>query len=247
MSLLTLEHVCKRYPDGQGEIIVLDGVSLELDEGDLVGIWGVRRSGKSTLLEIAAGRKLPDEGNVCFEGAEITRMSPDRRARLQRRGGIGVLTEDWRPVRNKPVVEHVALPLLSDGMSLREATEPARRALERVGVAGCAHMPADRLSQSERIRVALAQTLVHEPRVLLVDEPAVLLRPSDGVELYELLRTLGRDSRLAIVIASEDIAPIRKARRMFSIDSGRLRSMDQPGTVVPFPDQRLAGRTQSQL
>lgn len=237
MSLLSLQNVVKRYPDGRREITVLDDVSLEVDDGDFVGIWGVRRSGKSTLLHVAAGKECPDQGTVRFDGADVTRISADRRARLQRHGGIGLVSANWCPERNKPLLEHVALPLLSDGMSLREAREPAWRALERVGIAGCASMPADRVSHGERVRAALAQTLVHEPRVLLVDEPAVPLRPSESVELYELLSSLGRDSQLAIVIASEDIAPIRKARRMFSIDAGRLRSMDRPGTLVPFPER----------
>jgi lipoprotein-releasing system ATP-binding protein len=245
MSLLSLERVCKRYPDGRREITVLDRVSLQVDEGDVVGIWGMRRSGKSTLLRVAAGRELLQEGSVCFDGDELARMSPDRQARLHRHRGIGLLGADWRPARNGQVIEHVALALLSDGMSLREAREPGWRALERVGVAGCAYMPVDRLSQGERVRVALAQALMHEPRVLLVDEPAALLRPSEGVELYELLHSLGQDSRMAIVIASEDIAPIRTTRRMFSIDSGRLRTMNQSGTLVPFPE-RTQARQRSQ-
>lgn len=245
MSLLSLQRVFKRYPDGRREVTVLDDVSLEIDEGDFVGIWGMRRSGKSTLLQVAAGKEPPDQGAVCFDGEDMTKMSPDRRARLLRHGGIGLLSVDWNPERNKPVVEHVALPLLSDGMSLREAREPAWRALERVGIAACAYMPADRLSHGERVRVALAQTLVHEPRVLLVDEPAVPLKPTEVIELYELLRSLGHDSQLAIVIASEDIAPIRKARRMFSIDAGSLRSMDRPGTLVQFPE-RMQARQRSQ-
>jgi putative ABC transport system ATP-binding protein len=238
MSLLALEGVSKRYLDGRREIAVLDDVSLEIDAGDFVGIWGMRRSGKSTLLRVAYGEELPDTGSILFDGDEVTTMSLNRRAHLHRHGGIGSLSSDWRPARNKPVVEHVALPLLSDGMSLLQARSPAWRALERVGIAGCAHMPADRLSNSERIRVGLAQALVREPRVLLVDEPAVLLRPSEGVQLYDLLHSLGRDLSLAIVIASEDIAPIRKARRMFTIDSGRLRAMDEPGTVVQFRDRQ---------
>jgi putative ABC transport system ATP-binding protein len=245
MTLLSLEQVSKRYPDGRTEVTVLDDVSLEVDAGDFVGIWGMRRSGKSTLLQVAAGKEPPDQGTVSFDGSDITCMSSDRRARLRRHGGIGLLTGAWTPERNKPLVDHVALPLLSDGMSLREAREPAWRALERVGVAGCAYMPADRVSHGERIRAALAQTLIHEPRVLLVDEPTVPLRPSEGVELYELLRSLGRESQLAIVIASEDVAPLRTARRMFSIDDGRLRSMDRPGTLVPFPD-RTHARQRSQ-
>jgi putative ABC transport system ATP-binding protein len=245
LSLFSLEHVSKRYPDGRGLITALDDVSLDVDAGNYVGVWGMRRSGKTTLLEVAAGREPPDEGRVSFAGQDVTSMSPDRRARLQRRGGIGLLRSDWRPERNKAVIEHVALPLLSDGMSLREARQPAWRALERVGVSRCGYMSADELSQSERMRVALAQLLVHEPRLLLVDEPAVLLRPSEGVELYELLRSLVSDSGLAIVVASEDIAPIRKAQRTMSIGDGKLRSLEEPGIVVQFPD-RTPGRQRSQ-
>ncbi len=247
MSLLSFTHVSKRCLDGRRQHTVLDDVSLEIDAGDFVGIWGMRRSGKTTLLRVAAGAELAEEGEVRFDGHDMTRMSADARAKLQRREGIGLVSTEWRPGRNKPVVEHVALPLLSDGMSLREAKEPAHLALARLGVSGCAYMSVDRLSRVERIRVSLAQALVHQPRLLLVDEPSLPLSPSEAVDLYGLLRSLGGDSRLAIVVASEDIAPIRGARRMMSIDSGKVRSMDQSGTVVAFPDQRLATRTHSQL
>lgn len=240
MSLLSLEHVTKRFPEGRGETTVLEDLSLQIDGGDFVGIWGMRRSGKTTLLRIASGRELPDEGAVWFDGNDMASMSPDRRATLRRRNGVGLLSSDWRPERNKPAVEHVALPLLSDGMSLHEARQPAWKALERVGAARWAHMPAGRLSQGERTRVALAQILVHEPRVLLVDEPAVLLKPGEGVELYELLRSLGDSSGIAILIASEDIAPIRKARRLMSLGGGKLRSTDQPGNLLPFPERASA-------
>jgi ABC-type ATPase involved in cell division len=245
MSLLSLQHVTKSYADGRGEIRALDDLSLEVDEGDFVGIWGVRRSGKTTLLRVAAAAELPDSGSVWFDGRDVGRMSADARAKLQRYGGIGLVSTDWRPGRNKPVVEHVALPLLSDGMSLREAKEPAHLALERMGVSRCAFMATDRLSRVERVRVALARAFVHKPRLLLVDEPAVLLSPTEGVELYDLLCSLGKDSGVAIVVASEEVAPVRRVHRVMSIDQGRLRSMDQAGTVVPFPEQRAPGRARS--
>ncbi len=245
MSLLSLQHVTKAYADGRSEIRALDEVSLEVDEGDFVGIWGMRHSGKTTLLRVAAAAELPDSGSVRFDGRDVASMSADARAKLQRYRGIGLVSTDWRPGRNKPVVEHVALPLLSDGLSLREAKEPAHLALERMGVSRCAYMATDRLSRVERVRVALARAFVNKPRLLLVDEPAVLLSPSEAVELYELLCSLGEDSRMAIVVASEEVAPIRRAHRMMSIDQGQLRSMDQPGTVVQFPDQRGPGRARS--
>jgi predicted ABC-type transport system involved in lysophospholipase L1 biosynthesis ATPase subunit len=245
MSLLSLERINKTYPDGRGKLVVLDDVSLDVEPEEVLGVWGLRRSGKSTLLRVAAGIESPDSGELRFGGIEIGSVSQDRRAQLQRNGGMGLLGSDWRPERNKAAIEHVALPLLSEGLSLREARGPAWRALKRAQVADCGHLPAERLSQSERVRVALAQLLVREPRMLLVDDPAVLLKPSEGVELYELLRSIAREAGIALVIASEDIAPLRRAPRIMSIDRGKLRAMDDMGTLVPFPD-RLTGRQQAQ-
>jgi putative ABC transport system ATP-binding protein len=242
MSLLVLEHVSRFFADGRRRITALDDVSLEVDEGDFVGIWGMRRSGKTSLLRVASTTELPDEGLVRFDGRDVGRMSADARARLQRYGGIGFVATDLRPERNGPVLEHVALPLLSDGMSLREAKVPAHVALERMGVSSCAYMSAERLSRVERVRVALARALVQKPRLLLVDEPAVLLSPSESVELYDLLCSLGRDSGLAIVVASEEVAPIRRAQRLMSIDQGRLRSMDQAATILEL---RASGKTRA--
>jgi putative ABC transport system ATP-binding protein len=237
MTLLSFENVSKRFPDGRREVAALEDVSLEVYEGDFVGLWGMRRSGKSSLLRIAAGEELPDEGRVFFDGQELTSLSPDRRARLRRHRGIALVVLEWHPAAsNKPVVDHVALPLLSDGMSMRDARKGAYKALERVGIPDCAHGPLSGLSRSERVRVVLARSLVHQPRLLLVDEPAVLLRPSEAHALYDLLHSLGKQGDLALVVASEDIGPIRKARRVMSIDSGIVRSMDHPGTVLQFRD-----------
>jgi ABC-type lipoprotein export system ATPase subunit len=235
MSLLSLKHVVKRTADGRGQIAVLDDVSLDIEVGDFVGVWGIRRSGKTTLLKVAAGIELPDEGSVFFDGQDMTAASADRRAEMRRRGGVGLLVSEWRPERNHEAIDHVAVPLLSEGMSLREAKQPAWRALERAGASQHGSTPVDRLSHAERIRIALARLLVREPRLLLVDEP-VFSRPSESVELYELLRSLRRDTGLAIVIASEDVAPIRKAHRVMSIGDGRLRPANEPsGTLVTFP------------
>jgi ABC-type branched-subunit amino acid transport system ATPase component len=131
--------------------------------------------------------------------------------------------------------------LASDGFSLREAQEPALSALDRVGLANCAYTPSSMLTQGELIRLGLAQRLVHLPRLLLIDEPAVLLRPSEAAELYELLAELGRDPSLALVVASEELAPIRMTERVFSLDRGTLRAMDGPrGRVLEFPPRRSA-------
>lgn len=250
MTLLSFHNVTKRYRIGRELIPVLEDVSFQVEKGDFIGVHGERRSGKSTLLRIAAGWEQPDDGMIVFDDHDLSQISGGSRAKLRRRDGIGLASGIWHPNSNKPAINHVAEVLLCDRMSPREAIGPAFRALEQVGLSKCAYTPSDLLSPGELIRLGLAQRLVHKPRLLLVDEPAVLLRPSEAVELYELLSSLSHEG-LALVIASEDLAPIRMARRMMSLDDGRLRSRNTPsstntpGTVLDFPDQRVATRQRS--
>ncbi len=240
MSLLSFEHVTKRHWDGRRPFAVLDDVSFEVDVGDFVGIWGVRRSGKSTLLRLAAGMELPDEGRILFEGHDLAQLSGDARAELLRAGGIGFVTSNWRPTVRQETIEYVALPLLADSLNLRQALQVAGKELERMGVLSCAHMPTDMLSLGEALRVGLAAALVCGPRLLLVDEPAMVLSPIERQELYELITSFGRASTPAVVVASEDLGIVRRARRKMTISSGVLRSTDKEGEVVSFPRRRVA-------
>lgn len=240
MSLFAFEHVTKRHWDGRRPFAVLDDVSFEVDVGDFVGIWGMRRSGKSTLIRLAAGMELPDEGRILFDGQDLTQLSGDARAELLRARGIGFVTSNWQPRVRQKAIEYVALPLLADSLSLRQARQVARKELERMGVLSCAHMLTDRLSLGEALRVGLAAALVYEPRLLLVDEPGVVLSPSERQELYGLITAFGRASTPAVVVASEDIGIVRRARRMMTIGDGVLRSTDKEGEVVSFPRGRVS-------
>ena len=240
MTLLSLTQVTRRYGDGRREVAVLDRVCMEVDAGDFVGVWGPRRSGKTTLLRVAAGIEAPNAGAVCFDGHVLTRMGAGARARLLRTNGIAHVSGDWRPHLSQLAVDSVAMTLLSDRTALREARTLARRALTRVGAGDCADVATSRLSQGERIRVALARAIVREPRLLLIDEPAVSPSPLECGELYALLRSLARERGLAVVVASEDLEALEEARRIMSISNGELRSMDPAGVVLAFPDRRAA-------
>jgi putative ABC transport system ATP-binding protein len=238
MALLAFEHVTKRYRDGGGrELAVLDGVDFDVSAGDSVGVWGTRRSGKSTLLRLAAGVEQPDGGVVRFEGRDLARLSKGERARLLRTR-IGLAPASWRATRNERVVDHVALPILSAGASLRQAGFVARESLERVGAIGCGDALVGELSAGERTRVAIARALVRTPALLLVDEPVATPSPSERDELVALLRTLTGQPGLTTILASEDLAAVRVARRLMTIGDGAVRSSERPGRVVPFPDGR---------
>jgi ABC-type multidrug transport system ATPase subunit len=243
MVLLSLEHVTKRFLAGREAIAVVDDASIEINDGDVIAIHGDRRSGKTTLMRIAAGWDPPDQGRVLFEGRDLWVLSESERARLRRRGGIGFVCSQPRTSDERPAIHLVQEAAMSDGPSIRGARGAAHRALERVGLAPQAHIPSSRLSQGELIRLELAERLVHAPRVLLIDEPALLRRPSEAAEMYQLLRELGREPGLALVISSEELAPVRMAERVFSLDRGRLDSMgERGGQLLRFPDARTAAQ-----
>lgn len=237
MALLRFENVTKHAADVGGRpLALLHAVSFEVQAGDSVGVWGMRRSGKSTLLRIAAGIELPESGAVRFEGEDVTQMARRRRADLLRRK-IGFAPMEWHATRNELVVDHVAMPVLSLGCSLRRAQLKARDVLDRVGATSRADARMTELSPGERTRVAIARALVRDPVLLIVDEPGSTPSPTDRDEIYALLRSLAKEG-LTLVVASEDIGAIRIARRAMTLSDGELRSSERAGHVVPFPDRR---------
>lgn len=238
--LLSLKEVSRYRSEGRRDSAVLERVSIQVDEGDFVGVWGPRRSGKSTLLRIMAGMEQPDAGEVRFGGRSLTAMSERERAHQLRSGGIALVCSDWRALVARRVVDLVATARAGDGTPIVEARTHARKALALVGAGDCADRSVNEITLSERLRVGLAMALVREPRLLLIDEPAALPNPLEREELYELLRSLGEQRKLAVVIASESLAALSGDPRMMAISSGEVRSMDQSGLVVPFPAAAVA-------
>jgi ABC-type lipoprotein export system ATPase subunit len=240
--LLSFENVSKRYPDGHREIVVLDNASFRLDAGIFIGVWGARRAGKSTLLRLMAGVESPDSGRVRFDGRDLDEMSLVRRERLLR-GEIALMaTCDWHSNSQETVVEHVALSLGSSTSSASEARRKARLELGRVGMVAHAGERTWSLPLAERVRVMLARALVREPRLLLVDEPALVPSLVERDALYRLLRELTRESDATLVIASEEMAPLHGAEIVMSVGDGELCSTDERGTVVRFPGSVAAAR-----
>jgi ABC-type lipoprotein export system ATPase subunit len=248
VSLLSFRDVRKSYPDGQRKHVVLDGVSLAIEPGEFVGVWGSRRSGKSTLLRIAAGVETPDSGEVFFDGREMTRLSGDQRTKALREE-VGFVAASWSAHHNRQAIEHVAFAARADGRTTRRGSRAmARRALQRVEMLDCAERTLDSLSLGERVRVQVARGLVREPRLLLIDEPPPLHSPREGDDLYDLLKTLGDEPDRTVLIACGDIALVQQTQKMMSLSRGTLETMTEPepqpapkpATILPFPHRQTA-------
>ncbi|HET6449067.1 MAG TPA: ATP-binding cassette domain-containing protein, partial [Conexibacter sp.] len=234
--VLALDHVTQHHRVGRQRTAVLDAVSFELWPGETVAILGQRRSGKTTLLRVAAGIEAPAAGAVRLDGEALGTLSSS--ARTHRLRAVGFAPKAWRVARGKPVLDHVALPLLAEGRPLLTALAKAHEVLERVGASHCTGARAEELAPGDETRVALAQALVREPRVLLVDEPGVMVAPDEREELLQLLRGLAADgTRLSLLVTARDVAGVAGAGRVLTLDDGILRGALAPPSadVVPFP------------
>ena len=246
--ILRLGEVSKRYPRPHGgSKVALDGVSLEVDSGQIVGVFGPSGSGKTTLLQIAAGLQKPDSGTVSYNGRRLDEMSTAQRTRFRRREIACVwAAERWQQQRLS-VLEHVTLRLLVDGVDHRSAQERAREALFVCEAEQCVDMELCELSDGERQRVAIARALVIEPRLLLADGPSSHLSLVEQEAVMVLLSALARKAKVAVLVTDTDAEALIRAEPILYLCDGRLVNPEptsEYGRLYRFPppgSRRVAG------
>lgn len=236
MSLLGVERVSKRYRRGRREFVALREVSLEVDRGELVVVLGTRRSGRSTLMRVAAGLERPDEGLVRFRGNDLART----RGALGRR--LCFCHAAFSAMEGDCALDHVASPLLAQGSSLGEARDTAERMLHRVAAEHCASMHPDELDGGERMRVAIARALTCGPDLIVVDDPIAGAGVMQGDPLLGLLQSLTAEEGPGVLMCTDDAMCVSGAKRVLLLDQGELRAQTQkePAEVVSL-DARRAG------
>jgi putative ABC transport system ATP-binding protein len=217
---LSLRHVVKHYR--QGELVrAADGVTLDVQAGEVVALYGPSGSGKSTLLRISGGYLQPDSGTVEFDGQNVASFSQSERALFQRQD-IGLIPQTFHLSPGASAIDNAALKLLIDRIALHEARKRALPWLERVGLgARLQHLP-HQLSVGERQRVALARALANEPRLLLADEPTASQDRMRGLELLELIVSLSHERAMGVLLVTHDPAAARLADRTLVLRDGRV-------------------------
>ena len=216
-----LVEVVKTYTQGGAVVRALAGVSLAVTPGEFVAVTGPSGSGKSTLLHMIGGLDQPDRGDVWIDGRRLADLDDDAVTLLRRRQ-IGFIFQFFNLLPTLTAEENVALPLLLDGMSRREAASRAGRLLERVGLLPRRQHRPHELSGGEMQRVAIARALVIEPVVLLADEPTGNLDSATGAQVLSLLADVVGELGQTVVMVTHDPRAAARSTRVVELRDGTV-------------------------
>jgi putative ABC transport system ATP-binding protein len=219
--MYTLTKVTKDYSKGRGTVHALQGVDLEIPDGEWLAIQGPTGHGKSTLLQILGGLDRATTGSVVFEGRNLEKLGEGAMTTV-RAQSIGFIFQTFNLIPTLSAQENVETALVPLGVSNASRKARAAEALASVGLADRAkHLPSE-LSGGQQQRVAIARALVKEPKVLLADEPTGNLDEDTRDEIIGLLEKMWQDKGLSMVIVTHDSAVARRAQRLGTMRNGKL-------------------------
>jgi putative ABC transport system ATP-binding protein len=219
---LTLDSVTRSFGAGVHRRCVLDRVSVSIEAATETVIIGRSGSGKSTLLNLISGIDQPDAGRVIFAGQDLSALREPQRT-LFRRRKVGFVYQFFNLLSTLDVEENVRLVLSLDGMGASAARRRSVAILQRVGLGDRLHAPVDVLSGGEQQRVALARALVHEPALLLADEPTGNLDDITAAQIAPLMRELARERGATVVVVTHDRQLAADADRCLTLREGTLQ------------------------
>jgi len=221
--MIRIEDVTKIYQMGDTEVRALDGVSLQIDKGEMAAIMGPSGSGKSTLLAILGCLDAPTTGTYALDGLSVEKMKDDELAHVRNRK-IGFVFQQFNLLARTSALENVMLPLTYAGLSGRERRRRAEEALAQVGLADRMHHRPNELSGGQQQRVAIARALANKPAILLADEPTGALDSKTGAEIIALFQQLHRELGQTVIYVTHDATIARHTQRILRIADGRIVS-----------------------
>jgi ABC-type lipoprotein export system ATPase subunit len=233
MGALELESVVKHYAGSGEQVRAIDGVSLQVEPGEMVALTGPSGSGKSTLLLMIAALLAPDAGTIRFAERDLASLSEEQRSQYLQHD-VGFIYQSFPLLPRVKVAENAAIKLLLGGVGMREAKARVIPWLERLGLGDRLDHTPEQLSGGERQRVAIARALAGEPKLVLADEPTGNLDSARSRELVDLLRTVAHERGAMVVLVTHDLEAASAADRTCSLRDGRL---DGPVPIADVPQQ----------
>jgi lipoprotein-releasing system ATP-binding protein len=221
VPVLELRDIVRQYKSEAGTLNVLQGASLHLNPGELVGLVGPSGSGKSTLLHTAGLLEKPEGGQVFLEGEDCVALGDSGRTRL-RREKLGFVYQFHHLLPEFSARDNVAMPLMVGGMKRGEARKKADTLLAEMGLTERAKHQPGQMSGGEQQRVAIARALVNDPRLMIADEPTGNLDPATTDRVFQSLIRMARNEGAAVLVATHNMALTQHMDRVLTLKDGKL-------------------------
>ncbi len=219
-KVIEMSDIYKAYGKGNNKVSVLNGISLDVEEGEFISILGPSGSGKSTLMNLIGLIDTIDSGRYILDGDDIKKQSENAYAKIRNRK-IGFVFQKFNLISKYTALYNVALPILLQGKSYREAKKRAMEMLIKVGLADRYHHRPNQLSGGQQQRVAIARALVGNASIILADEPTGALDQKTGMEVLGYLQELNQEGKTIILITHDgNIANMTK--RIIKVQDGQV-------------------------
>ncbi len=222
-------NLTRVYRMGQSEVRALNGINLTINRGEFMAIVGRSGSGKSTLLNLLGCLDRPTSGSIILDNEEVTK-APKNRLPLVRRQKIGFVFQQFNLIPTLTAVENVMLPLKYAGVNYRERKERAARMLEKVELGRRINHRPNELSGGEQQRVTIARALVHNPAIVLADEPTGELDSHLAIAIIDMMRDIGKASGQTLIVVTHDLMVASETERIVRLQDGHIIS-DRPVTA----------------
>jgi putative ABC transport system ATP-binding protein len=217
-NMIMLENIAKIYRMGKVEVPALRGITLSIQEGEMVALIGASGSGKSTLMNIMGFLDKPTGGRYILEGVDVSRLNDNRLAEMRNKK-IGFVFQSYNLLPRASALSNVELPLIYGGSGQKR--KRAREALERVGLAPRANHKPTELSGGEQQRVAIARALVNNPSLILADEPTGNLDTGATAEIVAIFCRLNQEG-ITIVLVTHEMSVAEQAKRIIRLRDGQI-------------------------
>ncbi|MBU1627208.1 ABC transporter ATP-binding protein [bacterium] len=221
--MIKVTDLHKEFTIGNEVLKVLNGINLEISEGEMISIVGVSGVGKSTFLHILGTLDKPTKGKVLYNNMDAFSLK-DKELSIFRNNNIGFVFQFHHLLPEFTAQENVMIPLLIRGMSKDEGYFISSNILEKVGLKDRMNHKPGALSGGEQQRVAVARALVTEPKLIIADEPTGNLDTATGIKVFELMKDISKENKTAFIVATHNESMARQSNRMFRLKDGILHS-----------------------